>query len=214
MKMWAAAVLSAALLELPFPLAGPMPPWRSIFAWFGLVPLLWAILSPATVDHPRPFRRAFLISYLCGVLWYMGNCYWVRDTMLHYGDMPTGAPTLLLIGFSLVLGLYFGLFGLGLMLVRRATCNTRLALAAAPFLWVALDLAAARITSVPWDQLGYSQIDNGFVNQLAPWTGVYGISFLLVAANAFLAYGSAEEYQRTTSGSRRNGPVFRLPECF
>ena len=90
MKMGGAAVLSAALLELPFPLAGPMPPWRSIFAWFGLVPLLWAILSPATIEHPRPFRRAFLLSYLCGVLWYMGNCYWIRDTMMHYGDMPTG----------------------------------------------------------------------------------------------------------------------------
>ncbi len=189
LKLWAAAGLSAVLLELPFPLAGPMPPWRSVFAWFGLVPLLWAILSPATVDHPRPLRRAFLISYLCGVLWYMGNCYWVRDTMLHYGDMPTGAPTLLLIAFSLVLGLYFGLFGLGLMLVRRATGNTRLALAAAPFLWVALDLAAARITSVPWDQLGYSQVDNSIVNQLAPWTGVYGISFLIVAVNALLVGG-------------------------
>jgi apolipoprotein N-acyltransferase len=31
--------------------------------------------------------------------------------------------------------------------------------------------------------------DLGLVNQLAPWTGVYGISFLLVAANALLAGG-------------------------
>jgi len=189
MKMGAAAVLSAALLELPFPIAGPMPPWRSIFAWFGLVPLLWALLSATTVGHPRPFRRAFLLAYVCGVLWYIGNCYWIRDTMMHYGDMPSVAPVLLLIGFSLVLGLYFGLFGLGVMLVRRATGKQHLALAAAPFLWVALDLAAARITSVPWDQLGYSQVDNGIVNQLAPWTGVYGISFLLVAINALLAAG-------------------------
>jgi len=193
MKLWGAPVLSAALLELPFPIAGPMPPGRSIFAWFGLVPLLWAVLCPATVESPRPFRRAFLLAYLCGVLWYMGNCYWVRDTMLRYGDMPTGAPTLLLIAFSLVLGLYFGLFGLGLMLVRQATGNARLALGAAPFLWVALELAAARITSVPWDQLGYSQVDNGIVNRLAPWTGVYGITFLLVAANAFIATGYVVE---------------------
>src|SRR3569833_3086022 len=187
MKVWGAAVLSAALLELPFPRAGPMPPWRSIFAWSGPVPLLWAILNPGTIQHRRPFRRAFLLAYLCGVLWYMGNCYWVRDTMLRYGDMPIGAPTLLLIAFSLVLGLYFGLFGLGLMLVRQATGKPRLALLAAPFLWVALDLAAARITSVPWDQLGYSQVDNGLVNQLAPWTGVYGISLLILLVNAGLA---------------------------
>jgi apolipoprotein N-acyltransferase len=188
-KLWAAAALSAALLELPFPLAGPLPVWRSVFAWFGLVPLLWALLSPACVAEPRPLRRGFLLGYLCGVLWYIGNCYWVRDTMLRYGDMPLMAPTLLLIGYSLVLGTYFGLFGLGVVLVRRAAGSTRLALAFAPFLWAALELAAARITSVPWDQLGYSQVDNALVNLLAPWTGVYGISFVLVGVNALLTGG-------------------------
>jgi apolipoprotein N-acyltransferase len=188
-KPWAAAGLSACLLELPFPLAGPMPPWRSLIAWLALVPLLWALLANSPANERHPLRRAFLIAYLCGFLWYLGNCYWIRDTMSHYGDMPSLAPTLLLIGFSLVLGLYFGLFGLGLALVRRATGSTRLALAFAPFLWTGLELAAARITSVPWDQLGYSQVDNALINQLAPWTGVYGISFVLVAANALLAGG-------------------------
>jgi apolipoprotein N-acyltransferase len=188
-KPWAAAAVSAGLLELPFPLAGPLPVWRSVFAWFGLTPLLWALLSPECVDGKRPLRRGFLIAYFCGVLWYLGNCYWVRDVMMQYGDMPPMAPMLLLLGFSLVLGLYFGLFGLGVVLVRRATGSTRLALAAAPILWTALELAAARITSVPWDQLGYSQVDNALVNQLAPWTGVYGISFLLVAVNALLTGG-------------------------
>jgi apolipoprotein N-acyltransferase len=201
-KLWAAAGLSAGLLELPFPLAGPMPPWRSVFAWFGLVPLLWALLSNPYADERHPLRRGFGIAYLCGFLWYMGNCYWVRDTMSHYGDMPPLAPTLLLIGFSLVLGLYFGLFGLGLVLVRRATGSTRLALAFAPFLWTGLELAAARITSVPWDQLGYSQVDNALINQLAPWTGVYGISFVLVAVNALLAGGLllGRESQKSLSG--------------
>jgi apolipoprotein N-acyltransferase len=206
-KLWAAAILSAGLLELPFPLAGPLPPWRSVFAWFGLVPLLWAILSPACVDRPRPLRRGFLVGYLCGVLWYMGNCYWVRDTMLRYGDMPVGAPTLLLIGYSLVLGTYFGLFGLGVVLVRRATGSTRLALAFAPVLWVALELAASRITSVPWDQLGYSQVDNALVNQLAPWTGVYGISFLLVAANALITGGLMLE--RSPQNGLRDRKILR-----
>ena len=149
-------------------------------------------------------RRAFFIAYLCGFLWYMGNCYWVRDTMLRYGDMPPLAPTLLLIGFSLVLGLYFGLFGLGVALVRRATGSTRLALAFAPFLWTGLELAAARITSVPWDQLGYSQVDNALVNQLAPWTGVYGISFVLVAVNALLAGGLL---LRQRSEKQARGPL-------
>jgi apolipoprotein N-acyltransferase len=61
----------------------------------------------------------------------------------------------------------------------------------APILWAGLELAASRITSVPWDQLGYSQVDNMLLNQLAPWTGVYGISFVLVAVNALIAGGLA-----------------------
>jgi apolipoprotein N-acyltransferase len=207
-QMWLAAAVSACLLELPFPIAGPIQPWRSVFAWFGLVPLLWAILAPDPHNSPlpashstglpssgspdpapvrRPIRRAFLLAWFCGVLWYMGNCYWIYDTMHIHGGLPPAVSFLILLLFSLVLGGYFGLFGLGLARVHRATGSVRLALAFAPFLWVALELAGARITSVPWDQLGYSQVDNALVNQIAPWTGVYGISFVLVAANAFLA---------------------------
>ncbi len=188
-KLPAVALGSALLLELPFPIAGPLPPWRSAFAWLGLAPLLAVLLAGSNIKQAHPLRRSFLLAYLTGFLWYMGNCYWVRDTMMRYGDMPTLAPSLLLVAFSLVLGLYVGLFGLGLAVVRKATGKASWALYAAPFLWTALELAAARITSVPWDQLGYSQVDNLFVNQLAPWTGVYGISFLLVAVNALLAGG-------------------------
>ncbi len=178
-------MVAAAMLELPFPLAGPMPAWRAVFAWFGLAPLVWGVLRAA--EGERPLRRAFLTGYLGGFLWYCGNCYWVRDTMMRYGDMPPAAPTLLLVAFSMVLGLYWGVFGLVLAAIRGACKGPGLALAAAPFAWVALELAAARITSVPWDQLGYSQVDNGLVTWLAPWAGVYGISFVLAAVNALLA---------------------------
>jgi len=187
--LWTAAALSAGLLELPFPLAGPLPAWRTVFAWFPLAPLLIAVLSLAGEGEARSLRRAFLLSYVCGVLWYAGNCYWIYDTMLIHGELPPVVSALLLVGFSLVLGLYFGLFGLGVMLVRKTTGSVRLALAAAPILWAGLELAASRITSVPWDQLGYSQVDNALVNQLAPWTGVYGISFVLVGVNALIAGG-------------------------
>jgi apolipoprotein N-acyltransferase len=186
-RWWAPALVSAGLLELPFPLAGPMPPWRAVFAWFGLAPLLWALVSPTDRGTAHPRRRGFLLGYLCGIAWYAGNCYWIYDTMLIHGGLPPAVSVLILLLFSLVLGLYFGLFGLGVLWVRQATGSVRLALLFAPFLWTALELAAARITSVPWDQLGYSQVDNRILTWLAPWTGVYGISFVLVALNAWIA---------------------------
>jgi apolipoprotein N-acyltransferase len=183
-RLWAAVGLSAGLLELPFPLAGPMPPWRSIFAWFGLAPLIWAVLSPTCTEGPRPLRRSFLLAWVCGVLWFMGNCYWIYDTMLIHGGLPPAVSLLILLLFSLVLGLYFGLFGWGLQLVRRATGSVRWALLIAPFLWVALELTGARFTSVPWDQLGYSQVDSELARWIAPIAGVYGISFVIVLINA------------------------------
>jgi apolipoprotein N-acyltransferase len=181
---WAAAVLSAGLLELPFPLAGPMPPWRSVFAWFGLAPLIWAV-AKASEDAERPLRRAFLMAYVCGALWYIGNCYWIYATMNIHGGLTPFVSALLLVGFSLVLGGYFGLFGLGLAVVRRRF-GLGWALVAAPFLWVTVELAGARITCVPWDQLGYSQVDNGLAIAMGPYVGVYGVSFILVVANAVL----------------------------
>lgn len=181
------AVLSALLLNLPFPIAGPLPSWRAVFGWFALVPLLYALLLPRNVASRDYVRRSAITAYICGVLWYVLNCYWVYQTMTQYaqGVSTLGGVGILLL-FSAILGLYFGVFGFLIAWVRRASGGILAPLVLAPFLWTALELAAARITSVPWDQLGYSQIDNLLLTKLAPFTGTYGISFVLVAVNALL----------------------------
>lgn len=180
-------VLSAVLLDLPFPLAGPLPPWRAAFAWIALVPLLYAVLAEASVRRRGYLWRSALAAYVCGVLWYVLNCYWIYATMHIYGGIGVLASVGILLLMSLVLGLYFGVFGLVLALFRRAFRRPAAALLIAPFVWVALEFAASRITSVPWDQLGYSQVDNLWLTRLAPFTGVYGISFVLMAVNALFA---------------------------
>ncbi|MGB7136739.1 MAG: apolipoprotein N-acyltransferase [Acidobacteriaceae bacterium] len=182
------ALVSAVLLDFCFPVAGPAHAWQPCLAWIALFPLFWALLNNRAAAHRRYLRRAALTAYLCGVLWYILNCYWIYRTMLLYGGSipPIGAAGILVL-FSAVLGLYFGLFGLLTAFFRRRF-GLIPALILAPFLWTALDLAAARITSVPWDQLGYSQIDNLVLNRLAPVTGVYGITFALVTANALIAF--------------------------
>ena len=176
------AFASSVLLDFCFPVAGPLPPWRAVLAWFALVPLLWALLAPSQAAHPRYLRRAALTGWLSGLLWYILNCYWIYQTMHLYGNMPPIGAAGMVFGFSAILALYFGLFGFLTALIRRRL-GLAAALVAAPFLWTALELAAARITSVPWDQLGYSQVDNLFLTRLAPITGVYGISFKIGRAH-------------------------------
>src|SRR5205823_3818180 len=92
----------------------------------------------------------------------------------------------ILLLFALYLGLYHALFAILIGLLRRFW-STGYVLLASPFVWVAVELARARITSFPWDQLGVAQVDNPLLTLLAPWGGVYAMSFVIAAVNALLA---------------------------
>lgn len=184
---WLLAAESAILLVLPFPVAGPLPHWRAELAWVALVPLLIALLVRGNGFGVARVAHNTLLGYFCGILWYGGTCYWIQSTMQLYGNLSPFVAAIMLFLFCLFLGLYFALFALLVSLTQRATGNTAYTLLLTPFLWVAMELACARITSFPWDQLGYSQIDNLLLTRLAPWTGNYGISFVIVAVNCAIA---------------------------
>jgi len=146
-------------------------------------------LMRENLNHPKALLRGTLAAYLMGFLWFTGNCYWIYQTMLYYGGLPPLISAGILIAYSLVLGLYFAALGLLVTATARAFRNPSYALLATPFFWVALELLSARLTKVPWDLLGYSQVDNFLLSGLAPWTGVYGVTFVLVAGNALIAWG-------------------------
>jgi apolipoprotein N-acyltransferase len=183
LRLWAFSLISALLQLLPFPLAGPAPLWRRVFCWFCLVPLLYALLSPDRQGKQlRPIQTA-LVGYLCGVVWYMGNCYWIYRTMHVYENIPAVASFGILFLFALYVGLYHALFG-GLVGLLHIKFNRLAVLCAVPFLWVAVELARANITSFPWDLLGYTQVDNLMLTRMATWSGVMGLSFVIAAVNA------------------------------
>jgi apolipoprotein N-acyltransferase len=186
---WLLGILSAVLLLLPFSIIGPVPFWRTFFAWLAFVPLFCGLLSRENLSHPRALLRGALAAYLMGFLWFVGNCYWIYQTMLYFGGLPPVISAAILVAYSMVLGLYFAALGLLLTATAKTFRSAHYALVAAPFFWVALELLSARLTKVPWDLLGYSQVDNFLLASLAPYTGVYGITFVLIAGNALLAWG-------------------------
>jgi apolipoprotein N-acyltransferase len=201
---WLLVVLSAGLQIIIFPLPGLY--W---FSWIAVTPLLVAILrarAPETLQLDDEARllpaspwQGFLLGYLCGILWFAGTCYWIFDTMHRYGEMPIPAAALALFLFCLYVGLYHGMFGLLLALVAGSEssgsipktsvtgASIRRALVAAPFLWVAVELARTRITAFPWELLGYSQTGNFALTRIATLTGVYGLSFEIVLVNSVFA---------------------------
>ena len=177
------AVLSGILQILPFPIAGPTPLWRTAFCWIALAPLLWALLGNTKTGNPLTLRQGAALGYICGFIWYLGNCYWIYQTMYLYGGLAKPIAAGILVLFCLYLGLYHALFGT-LTAAFRRRFGRQAALLLVPFAWVAVELARARITGLPWDPLGNAQVDNPLLTRLAPITGVYGLSFIIAAVNA------------------------------
>ncbi len=204
---WILALLSGVLQILIFPLPGLY--W---LAWIAFAPLLLAILrareadvlqlfdSPGVKLVPATIGHAFLLAYVSGIIWYAGTCYWVYDTMHHYGGLNSATALGVLVLFCLYLAIYHGLFGglIALMASTQAQVST-LALIGAPFLWVAMELARTRISAFPWDLLGIAQVDNVPIGRIAGFTGVYGLSFEIMLVNtAFAAAFLVRREKRTT----------------
>jgi apolipoprotein N-acyltransferase len=185
-------LLSAALQVLSFPLPG-----LYFLSWIALAPLLVAILHARVPDTlqldesqkllPARPAQGFLLGYACGVIWYLGTCYWVYDTMHQYGGLNAAVALLVLLLFALYLGLYHGLFGLIFSLLVGKKGAHRLALVSAPFLWVAVELARTRISGFPWNLLGITQVGNIPLTRIATVTGVYGLSFEIALVNSAFA---------------------------
>jgi apolipoprotein N-acyltransferase len=188
---WLLVLLSAVLQIIIFPLPGIY-----LLSWFALAPLLIALLrarpagelevSGSTRLRPASPMQGFLLGYLCGIIWFAGTCYWIFDTMRHFGGLSAPMAVLVLFLFCCYLGLYHGFFGLLISLIASPR-DHRSVLVSAPFVWVAVELARTRVTGFPWNLLGISQVDNIALSRIASWTGVYGISFEIVLVNVALA---------------------------
>ena len=72
----------------------------------------------------------------------------------------------------------------------------------APALWVTGELARTYLLSgFPWGLLGYVPSRRLLVIQIAAWTGVYGVSALLVLVNTALAWAAVERRGRATAAA-------------
>lgn len=183
-RLWLLAVFSGVLQVLPFPIAGPVPVWRTALCWVALAPLLIALTGKNGKGQPLCLAAGAALGYCSGFIWYFGNCYWIYRTMHFYGGLSEPVAAGILVLFCLYLGLYHALFGALIAAFSRSRLGVRGALLLSPFAWVAVELARARITSFPWDILGITQVDNPLLTHLASWTGAYGLSFVIAGVNA------------------------------
>ncbi len=181
----ALAVISGLLLTGSFPKMDL--PWLS---WIALVPLLLALIG-------RTFGTGFRIGFLAGLVHNLSLLYWVVDTMRTYGHLPWPLCVLLLVLLAAYLALYTALFaGLVCRICRKPWAYMVLV----PLFWVALEYVRSFLLSgFPWEFVGYSQYAVRPLIQISDLGGVYGVSFLVVLANAavfMLTASLAGRYRR------------------
>jgi len=146
-------ITSALLLIFAFPNFN-----LSFLVFIGFIPFFSVIKNKSPKD-------AFLISYVCGFLFYLGTLYWL------YHVTVIG-----LVVLCLYLAVYFGIFGI---------IVSRFGVLIAPVTWITLEYIQAHlpIMGFGWVLLGYSQYKNLLFIQIADFSGVYGVSFVVMAVN-------------------------------
>jgi apolipoprotein N-acyltransferase len=123
--------------------------------------------------------------------------HWIYIAAVRYGGANPGVGVVAVVGLALYPALFVGLFGWGWSRLDRTRWWAPLAGAA---LWSALDHARSFVlTGFPWALLGYTQHENPLLLALAPWTGVYGLSF--VTAGVGLSLGCAFSAWRSAARS-------------
>ncbi len=172
-------MLSGTLLFLSFPKFG-----HGAVAWVSLAPLLIALNGASPGQGLR-------LGYITGGTSALGVLYWTSLVVIQYGglSLPVGivVMTLLCLAFAFFPALF------GWIVARWSRALGPRALLLAPLAWVGTEILRAHtFFEFPWCLLGYSQHAHLPFIQVASFTAVYGVSFLVAVASALLAYAAVE----------------------
>jgi apolipoprotein N-acyltransferase len=183
----AVAAVAGAAVHLAF----PRPGW-DLLGWVALAPMLGLA---ATARTPG---RAFLEGWVGGFAFFLLLMRWLTHTMTTFSTMPMAAAVLVVVAMAAYLGLFWGGVAWAVAWLGRRMGPRALWLA--PALWVTGELLRTYLLSgFPWGLLGYVPSRRLLVIQIAAWTGVYGVSALLVLVNTALAWTAVERRGRAAA---------------
>lgn len=161
-------VVSTLLLNYSF------SPFNQFYlAWFALVPLLLVL------KDVQGIFRAFFWGWLAGVLFFTASLTWMWHT--------TFAGTVTLIVYCALwwgLGASVTVCSNALHRISRSPVSAIIAIWIISCIWVAQEwIRVTLFTGFPWVPLGQSQSPFIQLCQIADITGVFGLSFCIVAIN-------------------------------
>jgi len=159
--------------------------YLSIYSWV-CVGILLIVLFGASP------RVAYACGFLHAICFVLTSVPWIAEVLsLHGGLSRAGGWGVLL----LIASVWAAANGAATWTINRLSRRSiALACFGAPFLWVSLEMFRTWLPEIsfPWNLLGYPAAANGALVQLTTITGIYGLSFLVAAFNALLAWSDAD----------------------
>jgi apolipoprotein N-acyltransferase len=165
------ALLSGVLIVLAFPVFD-----MYLLAWVAFIPLFLSLWKKTPGE-------AFQAGFVFGLIYFFGTLYWIYHSINFYGGVSFVTSMALVLLLCCYLSIYPAVFA---YFFSSFIKRTKLpALLIGPVLWVVLEfIRSYAFTGFPWSSIGYSQYKFLPVIQVSDITGVYGISFLVLAFNS------------------------------
>jgi len=168
------SIISGIALTMGLPVMG-----FSYIAWFALIFLLFAIRDTSV-------RDSFVLGGLSGMAHFASMLYWLVGTMNIYGYLPLWLSVIIFIPLVLYLSLYVVAFA---GMVSVFCTGSFFSVFLIPIFWVCLEyIRAFAFTGFPWGLTGYTQYAHLNLIQISDVFGVYGVSFVIVMANAVIFF--------------------------
>jgi apolipoprotein N-acyltransferase len=155
--------------------------YLQIYSWFSIALLLLMILDA------RP-RLAFTCGFLHALVFVFTSVPWIATVLALHGGLSAAGGWGILLLIASIWGLITGSFAWSVR--RLAQRSVTLACLAAPFLWVTSEFLRAHLPEIsfPWNLLGYPASANLGLLQITSVAGIWGLSFVVAAFNALLAW--------------------------
>jgi apolipoprotein N-acyltransferase len=166
----ALAASSGLALALAFPKVD-----LNLMAWVSFIPLLYAV-------NDLPLKSVFGYAWLQGLVFNLASLYWVVITLHNFTHVPLVVAVIPCFLLSAVLALDVAAsFLLGEYVARRLRIPLFVTM---PIAWTAFEwLRTYFPIGFPWNLLGYAAYRNLALIQFSEFTGVYGVSALIMFFN-------------------------------
>jgi len=176
------AIISGIVTAVSFPtvFGSFVLPNLGFLAWISLVPLFFA------VKKSRP-RGAFLLTFVSFLVGYGISLAWLFTALNTYGHLSPLVSVLVLVLLVVILSAYIALAPLFSGLVEKylkvETFYT------VPLFWTAVEFARNYFpcNGFPWGNITNTQYDYATIIQVVDITGIYGLTFLMIMVNWFVA---------------------------